>query len=138
MDDVLLDTDILSEILKQRNKRVVSHAKAYLRRHRRLAFSAISIYEVVRGLRARSATKQLSNFLKIVATSDVFPVTVPVLMRAAVLWTDARNSGRIANDADLIIAATALESSRPLVTGNTKHYEWIVDLTLEDWRSPSS
>ena len=35
----------------------------------------------------------------------------------------------------LIIAATALETGRVLVTGNTAHYAWISGLTLEDWRN---
>jgi len=38
-------------------------------------------------------------------------------------------------DADLIIAATALETGRVLVTGNTAHYSWIPGLTLDDRRN---
>jgi hypothetical protein len=34
----------------------------------------------------------------------------------------------------LIIAATALETGRALVTGNTAHFGWIPALTIEDWR----
>ena len=39
-------------------------------------------------------------------------------------------------DADLIIAATAMEHGRVLVTGNTPHFAWISGLRLEDWRQP--
>ncbi|MDB5389110.1 MAG: PilT-like protein [Planctomycetaceae bacterium] len=68
-------------------------------------------------------------------TSDVFPITVPVLMRAADLWIDARNGGHPKNDADLIIAATALEANRILFTGNAKHYSWIKGLKISNWRN---
>ena len=37
-------------------------------------------------------------------------------------------------DADLIIAATALEHGRTLATGNAAHFSWINGLNLEDWR----
>lgn len=37
---------------------------------------------------------------------------LPVLMRAADLWAEARRLGHPRNDADIIIAATALEEGR--------------------------
>ena len=82
-------------------------------------------------------TDMLSEILKSVGTSDVFPVSLPVLMRAADLWAEGRNGGHPHNDADLIIAATALETQRVLVTGNTSHYSWISGLRLQDWRMPT-
>jgi hypothetical protein len=39
-------------------------------------------------------------------------------------------------DADVLIAATALEHGRVLVTGNTAHFSWIPGLAIEDWRQP--
>ena len=136
MDAALLDTDILSELLKRRDPKVLTAAQRYLSQHPRLAFSAISVYEIVRGLKATSAKRQLAEFLKTVGTSDVFSVSVPVLMRAAELWVTARTGGHPHDDADLIIAATALEHGRVLVTGNTAHFAWIPGLRLEDWRKP--
>jgi predicted nucleic acid-binding protein len=59
-------------------------------------------------------------------------------MRAADLWADGRNSGHPRDDADLIIAATALEAGRVLVTGNTQHFAWIPGLRLADWRCPNA
>ncbi len=47
----LLDTDILSEILKQRDPVVVRRASTYVRQQQRFAFSAMTRYEVVRGLK---------------------------------------------------------------------------------------
>ena len=136
MDAALLDTDILSELLKRRDPKVLTAARQYLSQHQRVAFSAITVYEVVRGLKATRAKRQLAEFLKTVTTSDVFAVSVPVLMRAAELWVTARAGGHPHDDADLIIAATALEHGRVLVTGNTAHFAWIPGLRLEDWRKP--
>jgi tRNA(fMet)-specific endonuclease VapC len=136
MDESLLDTDILSEVLKRRDKRVLAKARRYLTQHRRFAFSAITAYEIVRGMRASQASRQLGEFLKTIGTSEVFPVTMPVLLRASELWAEATRLGRPQNDADLIIAATALEHSRVLVTGNTEHFAWIPNLNLQNWREP--
>lgn len=134
MDEALLDTDILSEVLKKKDQQVLATARQYLAEHQRLAFSAITAYEIIRGMRANQATRQLAEFLKVVGTSTMFPIGIPVLMRAADLWAEARNRGHPHDDADLIIAATALEARRVLVTGNTGHFSWINGLHLADWR----
>jgi tRNA(fMet)-specific endonuclease VapC len=116
MDAALIDTDILSEILKAKDARVLSTARLYLTEHQRFAFSEITFYEIVRGLRSKRTATQLSQFLKTVDTSDVYPVSRPVLLRAADLWVEATKGGHPKGDADLIIAATALEAGRLLVT----------------------
>lgn len=134
MDEALIDTDILSEVLKKKDQNVLAAAREYLAEHERLAFSAITAYEIIRGMRAAKATKQLGDFLKVIGTSDVLQIGMPVLMRAADLWAEARNGGHPRDDADLIIAATALQARRVLVTGNTEHFSWISDLKLVDWR----
>lgn len=134
MDESLLDTDILSEILKGKNPRVLDLASRYLAERQRFAFSGITFYEIVRGLRANQAVRALNAFLKLATDSDVVPISIPILRRAADLWADAQEGGKPANDADLIIAATALDTRRVLVTGNTAHFAWIDGLLLADWR----
>jgi tRNA(fMet)-specific endonuclease VapC len=137
MDETLLDSDILSEILKGKNQQVLDAANRYLTQHPQFAFSAITLYEITRGFRATRAVRGLTKFLKLVDDSDVLPVSIPVLRRAADLWADAYRGGHPRGDADLIIAATALESKRVLATGNTAHFTWIPGLTVTDWRSGS-
>ncbi len=134
MDDALIDTDILSEVLKARDKGVFDRARQYLHEHGRFSFSAITFYEIVRGFRAAKADRQLSMFIGLVGKSDVHPVSLAVLDHAASLWADAQAGGHPRNDADLVIAATALESGRVLVTGNVSHFRWIGGLKVDDWR----
>jgi tRNA(fMet)-specific endonuclease VapC len=134
MRAAILDTDILSEVLKRKDPQVAAHAQRYLSLHSRLAFSAMSVYEILRGLQATYATRQRADFLRIAGTSEVLPVSSTVLERAADLWAEGRRGGHPHDDADLIIAATALEAGRVLVTGNTPHFQWIPGLDIEDWR----
>jgi tRNA(fMet)-specific endonuclease VapC len=135
MDAVLLDTDILSEILKAKNKRILDISERYLLQHQRFAFSAITLYEIIRGFRANQAVRALNEFLKLAGNSDVHPISIDILKRSADLWAEARQGGYPQNDADLIIAATAIETRRVLVTGNTAHFGWITGLSLADWRA---
>ena len=136
MTPVLLDTDTLSEIVKLRHAMVVNRALAYTRQVGRLTFSAFTRYEVLRGYKRRGAITQLARFDVFCDESDILPVTDSIWNRASDLWADARNSGRPCEDADLVIAATAIEHQLTLVTGNTAHFSWIPGLVLEDWRQP--
>jgi len=130
----LLDTDILSEVLKRRDERVQARAISYLSDHGQLTFSAITRYEVIRGLKELGAKKQRERFAAFCEQSTVVSLSESIFDRAADLWAEARRSGHPQSDADLLIAATALETGHTLVTGNTAHFEWISGLTLDNWR----
>lgn len=134
MDASLLDTDILSEILRQRNPIVTLRAAEYLRDVGQFAYSAISRYEIARGHLESGATRQAARFTTFCQRSMILSVTDSVLDQAAKLWVIARRQGHPHSDADLIIAATALEHGRVLVTGNTAHFAWIPGLQVENWR----
>lgn len=131
----LLDTDILSEILKQRTVAVVQRASAYLAARQQLEFSAITRYEIIRGLKEKQANRQLANFNAFCQHALVHPITDAVLDQASDLWAEARRTGRPCSDPDLIVAATALEHGGRLATGNFKHFTRISGLVIEDWRS---
>ena len=136
MDATLLDTDVLSEVIKLRNPTVRQRALAYRQQHGQLAISAITKYEIVRGYRDHNATAQLAHFEVFCQHELVLAVTDAIFDRAADLWVTGRKGGHPRADADLIIAATALEHGRVLATGNTAHFAWIPGLRLDDWRRP--
>jgi tRNA(fMet)-specific endonuclease VapC len=136
MDAALLDTDMLNEVLKQKNAHVLQQAADYLGQHAQFAVSSITRYEVVRGLKEKQATRQLARFTTFCRHSLILPITEEILDRAADLWVTARRGGHPGRDADLFIAATSLEHDRVLVTGNTPHFAWVPGLKLANRRAP--
>jgi tRNA(fMet)-specific endonuclease VapC len=62
MDAALLDTDMLSEVLKQQNQIIARNARDYLQQHGQFCFSVFSRFEIVRGYKDKRATRQLSRF----------------------------------------------------------------------------
>src|SRR5436309_7713916 len=104
MTPVLLDTDILSELIKLRNATVQKHALAYTQQVGPLAFSAITRYEIIRGFKQQGATTQLARFVTFCQHSTVLPIDDAIFDRASDLWAHARTSGYPCNDADLLIA----------------------------------
>jgi tRNA(fMet)-specific endonuclease VapC len=134
MDPCLLDTDILSEVLRGHSQDITDNADAYLKVHGGFAISAFTRFEVVRGFRWRKATAKLAAFEQLCKAMTIYPVTADVLDRAADLWADGATQGKPKTDADLIIAATALVHGLGLVTGNVGHFDWINGLTVLSWR----
>ena len=136
MNAALLDTDMTSEVLKQRNTNVGLHSKQYLRSHGQFAISAVTRFEMIRGYKDVNAATQLARFIAFCGHTLILPLTDAVFDRAADLWVVAGQGGHPRADADLLIAATALEHGRNLVTGNSVHFAWIPGLVIEDWQQP--
>ncbi|HEY5315342.1 MAG TPA: type II toxin-antitoxin system VapC family toxin [Pirellulales bacterium] len=136
MDETLLDTDVLSEVIKRHDPTVKHNAAQYLQAHGQFAFSALTRFEVERGYKEKNAAQQLARFATFCNHSLVLAITDPILHRAGDLWAFARQHGHPHGDADVIIAATALELQRVLVTGNSQHFSWVAGLRLTNWRNP--
>jgi tRNA(fMet)-specific endonuclease VapC len=134
MDLSLLDTDIFSEVLKQRNVNVMRKAAIYLQQHRQIAISAVSRFEILRGYKKQNAATQLARFHIVCQKSLILALTDGIFDRAADLWAFGSNQGHPVGDADVLIAATALEHGRTLVTGNESHFAWMPGLVVENWR----
>lgn len=136
MAATLLDTDILSEVFKQRNAEVKQRAAGYLQQHGQFSLSAFSRFEVRRGYFRKQGTQQLTRFDVFCGHCQVLPLTGAIFDRAALLWAHARQNGHPCGDADVLIAATALEHGLLLATGNLRHFAWVPGLTTENWRTP--
>lgn len=131
----LLDTDTLSEIIKGRDAATQRQAQEHLTRNRRFRFSIITRYEILRGLRAKDAFDQIRSFDAQCRNSDVLPLTDDIVTRAAEIYATLRKRGALIDDADILIAATALVHGLVLVTNNLSHFRRIEGLVTESWRS---
>jgi tRNA(fMet)-specific endonuclease VapC len=132
MDAALLDTDILSEVLKQRDQVVARNAADYLQLRGQFCLSIVTRYEIVRGYKEKQALRQLERFDEFCNHSRVLLATPAVFERAADLWAAARRAGHPHGDADMLIAATALEHQLALASGNRPHFAWIPGLVVLD------
>jgi len=132
MPPVLLDTDILSAVMRQQPA-AMSRARAYLAEQPHLSFSIITRYEILRGLYAKNATTQLTAFDRLCHASMIVPLTDAIVVRAAMIYADLYQHGALIGDADILIAATGLEQGLIVVTNNESHYKRIAGLQLENW-----
>ena len=66
----LLDTDILSEIIKGKNQDVATRATSYLAQHGHLTTSAVSVAEIVYGFRRLGLGERIAQFESRVQPGD--------------------------------------------------------------------
>ena len=129
---VLLDTDILSAIMRQ-DPVVIPKAQEYLLAHGQFTFSIITRYEVLRGLKAKGAAKQLAAFDRFCDVNTILPLTDEIIVKAAEIYTILRQRGELIGDADILIAATALTNELCVVTNNLNHFQRISELQIQNW-----
>ena len=129
---VVLDTDILSAIMR-RNLTVIPRARTYLEEHGQFHFSIITKYEILRGLKAKGATRQAPSFENFCLRNVILPLTEEAVARAAEIYADLRQRGELIGDADILIAASALIQGFGVVTNNENHFQRIRDLHVENW-----
>ena len=132
----LLDTNIVSELVKGKNRSVAARAAAYGARYGRFTFSLLTRYEVTRGLKANNASRLLARFHALSMRCIVLPLTRDVVDVAADLWADLKRAGQLIEDDDIFIAATALHLGLVLATGNLAYFNRIPGLILDDWTQP--
>lgn len=133
--EALLDTDTLSAIMKG-HPLVVARARDYLAEHLLLTMSIITRYEILRGLKAKSATTQVQAFDRLCETCRILPVTDEVVVRGAEIYAALKQRGEPIGDADILIGASALAHGLVVVTNNEDHFRRIPGLQVENWLRP--
>ena len=124
---MIFDTDILIWIQRGNEKAaalVDSSAERYL--------SVLSYMELLQAAESKKQHLVVKEFLKSYGF-QILPLSENIGYRALVYIEEyALSSGLLAGDA--IIAATAVENSMGLATGNRKHFKPIKDLSLKIFR----
>ena len=133
-DFSLLDTDTLSEIMRGRDSNIVQKAREYLRTHGQFRISIITRYEILRGLKAKQASRQITLFEERCRKSILYPLMDDIIVKASDIYAYLYNQGLLISDADILIASTALVNNLTLITGNLEHFNRIPNLISQSWK----
>lgn len=127
---ILIDTDVCIEILRG-NKKVLKRRSEY---PGEVGISFMTVGELFYG--AENSAFPTENRILV----EKFIMTVPIvqsdnsiLKRFGVIKADLKRQNQLLPDADIFIAATTVEKAETLITGNTKHFERIDGLKINNW-----
>ena len=130
----LLDTNILSELVKKRpNADFIKRLKSEPTQS--LYTSSICLFELRFGSALRDDSKKfwLRIVDDIISRIIVLPFGESAAYLAGDILADLQKIGQKIGLEDIFIAATALTHKCVLVTANTRHYSRIKDLKIENW-----
>ena len=136
----VLDTDMLSEYMRGRNPIVMVHAAQYLIEHGRITLTCISVTETVKGYQQIERPDQVNATIDALEDKEVLPLTLSSAVLAGRIAGDLVRTGQTIGDYDPLIAAIAINSGLTLATGNTRHYQRVINLgyplDVVNWREP--
>jgi hypothetical protein len=121
---ILIDSDVLIWLTRGH-----AGAKARLAQINPWRISTITYLELAQGCRNKDELQRVKRGLALQQT-QILPLTPAISERASAL-VEAHALADGLQLADALIAATALEHSLTLLTGNTKHFAAIMPLKIE-------
>ncbi|MGG6264597.1 type II toxin-antitoxin system VapC family toxin [Leptolyngbya sp. AN03gr2] len=129
---LLLDTNIITAIIKDDQRAVNQFASARQARSR-ICISCITYYEIKRGLLHSNAMGRLSKFERLCLSLEILLIDeLEIIETASRIHADLRRRGRPIQDADILIAATAMIHSLTLIS-NDADLQNVEFLSLDNW-----
>ena len=134
----MLDAGVLGQAAHpRRNQAFAQWFTAILATDTTVFVSEIADYEIRRELIRADRPVGLARLNALKTTLPYLPLTIPIMLRAAELWAEARRRGRPtadpqALDCDVILAAQALAMDATVVTDNVGHLSLFVE--AKSWR----
>jgi len=133
MKTYALDSNMISFFLKG-NTAVIERIATVINENHSIVIPPIVYYEVKRGLLMINATKKLSNFEDFCKSFPVGEFGNYIMEEAVEIYVKERKEKRNTEDADIFIAVFCMHNDYILVTDNTKHFQNIKNLRLENWK----
>jgi tRNA(fMet)-specific endonuclease VapC len=128
----MLDTNICSYII--RNKPQSIKIKLQEREeHHTVALSSIVVSELLYGATKKESPKLMKIVSSFIDNFIIYDYSKISAQSYGNICTDLEKKGKIIGANDLLIASHALSLGAVLVTNNTREFERVEKLVLEDW-----
>jgi tRNA(fMet)-specific endonuclease VapC len=127
----LLDTNIVSDLVKRPQGKVAARI-AQIGEHRVHA-SLIVAAELRYGAKKRGSPKLTAQLDAVLSSLSILPLETPTEHRYGELRSALEQAGMPIGPNDMLIAAHALALDAILVTDNTREFERVPGLRVENW-----
>ncbi|MBI4331757.1 MAG: PIN domain-containing protein [Chloroflexi bacterium] len=132
MNNYLIDTNIITALLKN-NVAVADKIENVLLQGAQIFINGISYYEIKRGLLAAGANSKITLFERFCSElGTVWLGEQTIFDRAADIYSRLKKVGKMVEDADILIAATAVTYDLTLVSDDAD-FQKVGNLKLENW-----
>ncbi len=128
----MLDTNICSYIIRNKPISIKKKLQEVENRHT-VALSSIVVSELLYGAIKKDSPKLLKIVSAFVDNFVIYDYSKVSAHAYATVRTDLEKKGKIIGANDLLIASHALSLDAILVTNNSREFERVEKLVLEDW-----
>ena len=129
---IFLDTDIISYYFDA-NVKVKEKLLEIIDNGEDICTTVINTYEILKGFKWKNNKKKRDQFKEFLEDVIVYTIDNEVINTASDLYANLRKNGKTTGDADILIAAIVIKNKGTLISNNTKHYESMDGLILENW-----
>lgn len=133
----LLDTNILSELVKKRpNPYLIDRLRS--KPPESLFTSCICVMELRFGSMAREDSGVFWDRItsEILSRVGILPFDLPDAIAAGDILASLKKTGQLLGMEDVLIASTALSHHCVMVTANVRHFSRVETLNVENWFEP--
>jgi len=128
----LLDTNICIYIIKKKPDDVIIKLKSKSKKD--IYISSITIAELEYGVsKSKFPEKNKIALIEFLSIFKILNFDDHDAMEFGIIKSDLESKGKIIGPMDLLLAAQAKSKNLILITNNTKEFERIKDLKIENW-----
>jgi len=127
-----LDANIISYLLRG-NDSIIEKWRYERTIGNQSTIPIVAYYEVKRGLIASKATTKLKALEELCEAIGIIEFTIQDADTSSSIYGKLKVNGNLIDDADILIAAQAINRGHTLVTNNAKHFDRVDDLDIVNW-----
>jgi tRNA(fMet)-specific endonuclease VapC len=132
----LLDTNILSDLVKHPQGRVAEKVASLPARQREGLFTSVIVASELRyGVEKRGSNILAQRVEELLQVIEVHPLPIHADRHYARIRADLERTGTVVGANDMLIAAHALAAQAVLVTNNLREFQRVQGLKVENWLS---
>ena len=128
----MLDTNICSYIIRNKPLKIKEKLQA-IEKEYKVALSSIVVSELLYGAKKKDSPKLTKIVMMFIDNFSIYDYDKSTAESYASVRTNLELKGQIIGANDLLIASHALSLNAILVTNNTKEFERVDGLEIEDW-----
>jgi len=133
----MLDTNTCVFAIRgaRKNNSMYRHIFDRIRSQEGIAISSLVLAELLHGVElSESSEKNRSALDDFLCALEILPFDSNAAEQYGIIRADLQKRGCLIEDFDILIAAHAMSNGAVLVTNNTKDFERVRGLELEDWK----
>jgi len=128
----MLDTNICSYIIRNRPQNIKEKFQKIELKHK-VVLSSIVVSELLYGATKKGSPKLMKIVSAFIDNFIIYDYSKVSAQYYANIRTDLEKKGKIIGANDLLIASHSLSIGAILVTNNTREFQRVDGLSLEDW-----